>query len=555
MEFTGRTENGAIAVASHEFDKKSFSIYEKLFSILVKLNNDMVRGTDHANLKNNFMDLFTFKEENNALSKDLMINLLKLLAYNRDCRKGKGEREQVYFGIISLILRGYSDEAKILLGTFPTHFGYWGDYREIYCRIHEYIDLRNDSLSKYQIKELEMFNTWIVNSLHNAAKLEDRNKEGILIGKWLPSIDQSHDKRSSIAKRLANEMYPKLSKNKARKEYRKLLTRLRDPNIVEKRMASNEFGLIDPSKVPSKAMRKYRLAFMNKNKDGSIRSDDVGREMLAYKLYEITSGTSDKKLHTEGLGFYECIYPYVRGEKRSPDPVLETQGKQIIDEMRQSVIDGNFPISIALVDVSGSMFGVPMEVAVALGILIANIMPKPWNGKVLTFESNPHWFEINTNASLFEQVSVLMDAPWGGSTNFVAAINEVLKVAKREKYDIDFPMPKYIFCFSDMQFNAASRGGFHHMGDKCRIQFETLGIKMPNIIFWNLKSNTQSYVAESTTPYVSMLSGFSQEIFKVFMDGADFTCMTPVSVLKRILSNERYDIIETSLRSFWSSKL
>ena len=115
----------------------------------------------------------------------------------------------------------------------------------------------------------------------------------------------------------------------------------------------DKWGDIDPSTVPAKAMLKYRLAYSNKTKDGSSRSKDEGRVALAAKLEEITSGKSDKTLKTAGIQFYELLYPYVRGAQEGGattcvDPVLETQGKAIIAEMKKAVDAGDFPISAGI---------------------------------------------------------------------------------------------------------------------------------------------------------------------------------------------------------------
>ncbi|MBA0600036.1 hypothetical protein Gorai_006235, partial [Gossypium raimondii] len=44
---------------------------------------------------------------------------------------------------------------------------------------------------------------------------------------------------------------------------------------------------------------------------------------------------------------------------------------------------------IAVCDVSGSMFGIPMDVAVALELLVSELSEEPWKGKVITFSANP----------------------------------------------------------------------------------------------------------------------------------------------------------------------
>jgi Domain of unknown function (DUF2828) len=43
------------------------------------------------------------------------------------------------------------------------------------------------------------------------------------------------------------------------------------------------------------------------------------------------------------------------------------------------------------------MSGTPMEVSIALGLLISTLTAKPYQGLVVTFESNPQFFEVKGN--------------------------------------------------------------------------------------------------------------------------------------------------------------
>ena len=81
---------------------------------------------------------------------------------------------------------------------------------------------------------------------------------------------------------------------------------------------------------------------------------------------------------------------------------------------------------MSLVDVSGSMAGVPMEVSIALGLLVSDLADEPFKHRVLTFESQPRWHKIPSTSSPVEQIRNLQRAPWGGSTNFAAAMDLLL---------------------------------------------------------------------------------------------------------------------------------
>merc|ERR1711881_523914 len=65
---------------------------------------------------------------------------------------------------------------------------------------------------------------------------------------------------------------------------------------------------------------------------------------------------------------------------------------------------------VSLVDVSGSMSGVPMEVSIALGLLVSDLADEPFRHRVLTFESTPRWHKIPSTASPVEQIRNLQGA-------------------------------------------------------------------------------------------------------------------------------------------------
>ena len=42
----------------------------------------------------------------------------------------------------------------------------------------------------------------------------------------------------------------------------------------------------------------------------------------------------------------------------------------------------------------------------------------------------------------------------------------------------------------------------------------------PTIVFWNVRGDTHSFPAAADTPGVEMVSGFSQNLLKLFMEGS-----------------------------------
>jgi len=213
------------------------------------------------------------------------------------------------------------------------------------------------------------------------------------------------------------------------------------------------------------------------------------------------------------------------------------------------------------------MSGIPMEVAVALGLVIAEVAPPAWQNRVLTFESNPQWHQI-VGDSLFERVRNLMRAPWGGSTNFGKALNMILNFAVENQLPTE-AMPEVFFVFSDMQFDKADRTGlsygcthhyregarsstgFAHTAANIRRAFQEAGYEMPTIVFWNLRGECTARPCETITEGVFQMSGYSEAMLTAFMEGrlTQMQGKTPTDLMLEVLDGERYERVRAIVRA------
>ena len=163
----------------------------------------------------------------NALIENDEIALANLL-YTLDIRNGKGERAlfKSYFSALIEINKYYA----IQILPYISELGRW-DYvfEGIGTEIEEAV---YDFVRAYLMMDIENYN----------------NKTISLLAKWLPSI-KTHNKKNYFAIKLAKKL------NLTEKEYRKILSKLRDRlNIVEKHITNKEYEKIDYILVPSKAM-------------------------------------------------------------------------------------------------------------------------------------------------------------------------------------------------------------------------------------------------------------------------------------------------------------
>ncbi|KAL8100113.1 hypothetical protein AgCh_032391 [Apium graveolens] len=177
--------------------------------------------------------------------------------------------------------------------------------------------------------------------------------------------------------------------------------------------------------------------------------------------------------------------------------VAELQWKTMVDDM---VEKGKLSNSIAVCDVSGSMSGTPMDVAVALGLLVSELSEEPWKGQVITFSCNPQLHFIAGN-SLRDKCNFIrrMD---GRNTDF-----------QKNPWETDYQ---------------AIQRKFKENGYK----------KVPEIVFWNLRESFATPVTSKQNG-VAMLSGFSKNLLAIFLDKEGE--ISPELVMKLAISGKEYE--------------
>ena len=157
-----------------------------------------------------------------------------------------------------------------------------------------------------------------------------------------------------------------------------------------------------------KCRKRLREAILD-TKVKKIKGQQLYPHQIAKKFMNDGWSYRATELSTLEKDLLYCQWDDIRGG------VLEAMKKvkeeEIKDEVIGKVVDlGNI---VPLVDVSGSMSGTPMEVAIALGILVSEITSPSYANRCLTFSSRPEWVEIDPSMSLEEKVRRVQNAPWG----------------------------------------------------------------------------------------------------------------------------------------------
>jgi hypothetical protein len=436
------------------------------------------------------------------------LDTLKLIFQTRDCRGGKGEKA-IFRGSI----RWLAAQHPQTLQKNIQHIPFYGTWKDLLTLIG----------TNFEGEALDLFAKQLKDDLAVATSATEGKKPSISLAvKWAPTEDHKDDKACRAAGKLAKRLC-KHSKTHL-KDYRKnYLTPLRAYlRVTEVYMSANKWGEIEYSHVPSRCMNLNRKAFA---KHDGTRFNKFLEDAKAGKT-EIKG----KQMFPHELAKYYFNNNIV-------DDVVELQWKTIIDDLKKS---GSLSDSIVLSDVSGSMSGTPMEVSVALGLLISEVTAAPFTNVVITFHEKPSFHVVKGN-SLMARVQDIKRMDWGGTTNFQAVFDLMLQRAREHRLPAS-AMPKRLFVISDMQFDDADMGGgFKTNHQVIKHKYAAAGYSMPTIIYWNVRANTKDFPVSHDERGVALVSGFSPAILKDLVDTGEFS--DPFSVMKKAISNERYNVL------------
>lgn len=510
----------------------------------------------------------------------ILADLVVLAFQTRDCRGGKGER--ALFTKLFCLLIAIAPEAAAATVALVPEYGSWRDLCVLYDALGDASNLRDAARARAEELRNEIvavFAKRLRADLAGAAKPS-------LAAKYAP---REHKQHQALSGKLAAALFP--GDGRRREKYRKAVAKLsRALDVPEIKMCGKRWADLDVAAVPSRCLAKSRKAFLNEALKGGALSkareatgdrfpDDADRVACREHVREAALATAGKKLKGAQLFPHEIVNRVCRGPSSTlEDDVANAQWRAIEADLRARLEAGdggpNLGKVVALVDVSGSMGGTPMDVAVALGLLVSTFAAPAFKDRFLTFESEPRWHALDATASPVEKMRAARAAPWGGSTSFAKALDRVLDACVEHKLSPE-EIPDLIV-FSDMQFDQAEGYGgrdapwttWHERFVK---KFADAGLRVrgarwdaPAITYWNLRGDTRGgFLAEHDKPGVRLLSGFSPALLKLVLGGeeeedvvvvnADGTASvvkakpTPYATLRRALDDGRYDAVRTAL--------
>lgn len=350
-----------------------------------------------------------------------------------------------------------------------------------------------------------------------------------LIFKWLKSCNTS-SKESRILGEKTRKAFGLTSK-----QYRKLLSYGRKKTkVLERIMSANEWEKIDFSKIPSRAGVIYRNAFAR-------------RDMIKAK-YEAFAKNTETKVNASALYPHDIAHRAFKTNCKGLDDPDRLMLQKYWDNLPNYYGD-NVENGIAVVDVSGSMTGVPMEAAVSMGAYIADKAHGPFANHFITFSGNPELVKFE-GVDITDKLCRCIRADWGMNTNIEAVFDMLLNIAMKQSVKPE-DMPTRIYIFSDMEFDRcviSNSAGHYDWGcgmhsDAIQTLFESMkakwaryGYKMPDCVFWNLNARNQNIPAIGEG--FSYVSGFSPTMISTILSGKD-----GLDLVLEKLDSPRYECI------------
>ena len=419
---------------------------------------------------------------------------VKTLFFARDIRGGLGERK-----VFRAILRHMADDMPSAVQKNLWAVPEFGRYDDLLTLLDS--PMRHDVIS------------YIKSLLDSDKKALESDGAVSLLGKWLPSVNAHNADTVRYGKMIAKAL------GLAEADYRRLLTKLRAKiAIIENNLRKKDYSF-DYEKQPSKAMVKYRKAF--------LRND--GERYKGF-LEKVSKG--EAKLHTGTLYPYDIIRPILSGsmsvdERRSVDVTWNAQEDFTRGENALAVIDG-----------SGSMYGYgspkPAEVALSLGVYFAEHSKGAFAGHFITFSGQPRLVKIK-GRDIFEKVQYCKSFNEVANTNIRAVFDLILTTAAKNRLP-QSDLPSTLYIISDMEFDSCAENADITNFEYAKKVYAARGYRLPTVVFWNVQSRNEQQPVTLNEQGVVLVSGASPRVFAMVSSGN----LSPMAFMLDTLNNEKY---------------
>ena len=471
----------------------------------------------YVSTKSDCLDLFaTIGALRNASDEDIINRFvkayaedadlaMKMLFFARDIRGGLGER-RVFKVILKYLAAAEPESVKKNIENVAEY----GRYDDLMALLGTPVE---KDVMEYIEKSLKA---------DIAALAENGENANVsLLAKWLPSVNTSNKEAVRNAKKIARTM------GMTDAEYRKTLSALRAQiKIIENNLREKDYSF-DYEKQPSKALFKYRQAF--------IRNDGE-----RYRSFIQKAETDPSVMNTGTLTPYDVIAPVIDRGNRT----------RVFSEEERAAMNATWNAlenyagaenSLVVVDGSGSMYtgkkASPAAVAMSLGIYFAERNTGAFHGHFITFSANPRLVEIK-GRDIVDKVRYCMGFNEVANTDIEKTFMLLLRTAVNNRLS-QADMPEKLYIISDMEFDYCAANAEMTNFENAKVQFERYGYKLPQIVFWNVNSRNQQQPVKVNDRGVALVSGCNPQIFSMVKEGD----LEPYKFMMSVLSSKRYERI------------
>lgn len=404
---------------------------------------------------------------------------LRTLFYIRDVRGGQGERD-IFRACMEELAAFDVNTADRMLKFIP-EYGRWDDV--VY---HRAANVAAVEMIKKQLAE------------------DEKSDTPSLLAKWMPSENTSSKVTIIAARNWAHALGLKPS------QYRKLISKLRKKlHLLEQDMSAKKWMDIKYDKLPSQAFRKHTKAF-----------DRNDHERYQEFIGAVNKGA--KKVNTSTVTTAEVIQNVRSGDDNSANAIWKSLDNFVPEGLN----------AIVVADVSGSMYGRPMDISTSLALYFAERNKGEFANKFLTFSESPRLVEVVGN-TLTEKLRNISCADWGMNTNIERTFDALLTAAKKTENKDE--IPRVIYIISDMEFDYCASGADETAFENARRKWNEAGLTLPTVVFWNVDARSNNLPATKFDRNVTLISGSNQNAFRFAMEGK-----TPEDLMNEVINSDRY---------------
>lgn len=425
---------------------------------------------------------------------------MKILFYARDVRGGLGERRT-----FRILLRWLADNHSASVIKNIQYIPEFGRYDDL-------LELSGTACESEAV-------AFIKEQLEKDVEALDKDGDVSLLAKWLPSVNTSNDAAVRAGKKLAKLLGMSESK------YRKTLSALRAQiKIIENNLREKKYDF-DYEKQPSKALFKYRQAFIRNDND-------------RYTDYLDRVSKGEAKMNTGTLMPYELVESVL-----NKLTAMSEEEKTAVNTTWEKLEDfGGDENILAVIDGSGSMYAwkapTPASVALSLGLYFAERNKGAFANHFITFSHAPQMIEIKGD-NFVDKLRYVTTFDEVADTNLEAVFRLVLETAVKYKVP-QSELPSKLVIISDMEFNYCVEDGDLTNFENARRMFEENGYRLPDVVFWNVASRNRQQPVSQNEQGAALVSGCTPRLFSMIAGGE----LSPLKIIMEIIGSERYSMIK-----------